>query len=66
MHALNGMPGNSKDPFNVDVSTETAHGVAVDVRDYTREYMSVGYIISFRTRLFSPSSPGESFFLSCK
>ena len=43
------------------VSTEMAHGVAEVVRDYTREYTSLGYIIGVRTRLFSPSSPGESF-----
>jgi hypothetical protein len=61
MHYLNGLLGSSKDLFDVNVSTETAHGVAGVVRDYTREYTSVGYIISVRTRLFSPSSPGESF-----
>ena len=61
MHSLNGLLGSSKDLFDVNVSTETAHGAAGDVRDYTREYTSVGYIISVRTRLFSPSSPGESF-----
>jgi hypothetical protein len=61
MHSLNGLLGSSKDLLDVDVSTETAYGVAGVVRDYTREYTSVGYIISVRTRLFSPSSPGESF-----
>jgi hypothetical protein len=50
--------------FDVGGSTETAHGVAGVVRDYTREYTSVGYIIRVRTRLFSPSSPGESFVVS--
>jgi hypothetical protein len=57
------VPGIPKDLFDLGVSTETARGAARVVRDYTREYTSVGYIISVRTRLFSPSSPGESFFL---
>ena len=60
MHSFNGLLGSSKDLFDVDVSTETAHDLAGVVSDYTREYTSVGYIISVRTRLFSPSSPGES------
>jgi hypothetical protein len=61
VHSFNGLLGSSKDLFDVDVSTETAHDLAGVVSDYTREYTSVGYIISVRTRLFSPSSPGESF-----
>jgi hypothetical protein len=58
-----GGPGSSNGLFGVGGSTGTAYGVASVVRDYTREYTSVGYIIRVRRRLFSPSSPGVSFFL---
>jgi len=57
----NGVPDSSKDLFDVGASMETTHGVARAVRDYTHDNTTVGYIIRVRTRLFSPSSPGESF-----
>jgi hypothetical protein len=58
---IDDVPGILKDLFDLGVSTETARGAARVARNYTREYTLVGYIISVRTRLFSPSSPGESF-----
>ena len=58
IHDVLGIP---KDLFDLGVGTETARGAAKVVRDYTREYTSVGYIISVRTRLFSPSSRASPF-----
>jgi hypothetical protein len=55
------VPGTLKDLFDLGVGTDKARGAARVVSNYTREVAFIGYIISVRTRLFSPSSPGESF-----
>ena len=49
--------------FGVRDVSGTAYPIASSVTVYTRDY-TLRYIIRLRTRLFSPSSPGESFILA--